>query len=188
MFLAGFTKEQIRVSTEGKNVIRVRGERLAGSKWSRFLEDFQVPGDGEMTSVRARFGEGKLNIAVPKKNADKPQENGQKGSENDDPGKKQGRAESEGTSISAVPHVGSERADGLIKKTEKVIKEDKKDRKVKSRVGDASTIERYKNAVKGLTELNEERQLMVNIGVGVLVVVAISAYVTYRFASREDKR
>ncbi|KAL8545711.1 hypothetical protein ACS0TY_005731 [Phlomoides rotata] len=185
--LPGFTNEQIRVSTEGKNIIRVRGERLAGNKWSRFLEDFQVPRDGEITSVRARFGEGRLNIAVPKKCRDKPQENDQekssdKESTSDDPGEKQGHAESEGTSISAVPHVASGRADG-------VIKEDEKGRKVKSTVDDgvgAFTIDRYKKAVKGLTELNEER-LMVNIGVGVLVVVALSAYVTYRFASRDDK-
>lgn len=184
-FLPGFTKEQIRVSAEGKNVIRVRGERLSGNKWSRFLEDFQVPGDGDMTSIRARFGEGVLSIAVPKKSADKHQENGQeKSSENkstpDDPGKK---PESEGTSISAVPHDGLERADGVIKKTEK-------GRKVKSTVDDgvgAFTIDRYKKAVKGHTAFNEERQLMVNIGVGVLVVVALSAYVTYRFTSRDDK-
>ncbi|EYU26867.1 hypothetical protein MIMGU_mgv1a014969mg [Erythranthe guttata] len=51
----------------------------------------------------------------------------------------------------------------------------------------AFTIGRYKKAVKGITQLSEERQLLVNVGVAVLVIVSVSAYVTYKFASRKDK-
>lgn len=45
----------------------------------------------------------------------------------------------------------------------------------------------YKKAVKGLTELNEERQLLVNMGVAMLVIVALTAYVTHSFASAKHQ-
>ncbi|KAH6758003.1 hypothetical protein C2S52_023084 [Perilla frutescens var. hirtella] len=62
VYLPGFLKEQLRVSTEGRNIIRVRGERLiSGNKWSRFLEDFKVPENTDMNSVRAKFKEGRYN-------------------------------------------------------------------------------------------------------------------------------
>lgn len=46
---------------------------------------------------------------------------------------------------------------------------------------------RYKKAVEGIADLNEERQLLVNIGVAVLVIVGISAYATYKFASGKEQ-
>lgn len=67
----GFMKEQLKVSTEDRNIIRVRGERLvalAGNKWSGFREDFQVPDNSELTSIRAKHDGGTLTITVPKKN------------------------------------------------------------------------------------------------------------------------
>ncbi|KAL2461044.1 inactive protein RESTRICTED TEV MOVEMENT 2 [Abeliophyllum distichum] len=65
----GFMREQLKVSTEDEKTIRVRGERLvAGNKWSRFQEDFQIPDNTELTSVRAKYDSGILTITVPRKN------------------------------------------------------------------------------------------------------------------------
>ncbi|KAL2478102.1 inactive protein RESTRICTED TEV MOVEMENT 2-like [Forsythia ovata] len=65
----GFMREQLKVSTEDEKTIRVRGERfVAGNKWSRFQEDFQVPDNCELTSVRAKHDSGTLTITVPRKN------------------------------------------------------------------------------------------------------------------------
>ncbi|XP_022863901.1 inactive protein RESTRICTED TEV MOVEMENT 2-like [Olea europaea var. sylvestris] len=65
----GFMKDQLKVSTVDQNFIRVRGERLvAGNKWSRFQEDFQVPDNSELTSVRTKHGGGTLIVTVPRKN------------------------------------------------------------------------------------------------------------------------
>ncbi|CAI9770427.1 unnamed protein product [Fraxinus pennsylvanica] len=64
----GFMKEQLKVSTEDRNLIRVRGERPVANKWSRFREDFQVPDNSELTSIRAKHDGGTLAITVPKKN------------------------------------------------------------------------------------------------------------------------
>lgn len=75
IYLPGFMKEQVRITTEGRNTVRVRGERLvAGNKWSRFLEDYQVPENGEMNSVRAKFQGGILRVTVPKEGVGKPQD------------------------------------------------------------------------------------------------------------------
>ncbi|KAL6989776.1 hypothetical protein U1Q18_015527 [Sarracenia purpurea var. burkii] len=66
--LPGFTKEQIRVFIEGTNTLRVRGERLVGgNKWSRFDEEFRVPGECNIPAIRGTFAAGTLTITMPKK-------------------------------------------------------------------------------------------------------------------------
>nr|XP_016498382.1 PREDICTED: inactive protein RESTRICTED TEV MOVEMENT 2-like [Nicotiana tabacum] len=66
IYLPGFLKENIRVSTEGKNTVRVRGERLvAGNKWNRFQEDFQAPDYCNMRGIHAKFENGILTITMP---------------------------------------------------------------------------------------------------------------------------
>lgn len=238
LYLPGFTKEQLRVSTEAQNIIRVRGERLiAGNKWSRFLEDFEVPENSDMNMVRAKFHEGALTITMPKKTVDKPRESSprkeaSKGTSSH-PSNKQGQdvrsptpfgdtqdAESKESSSSKEKLKGAEGEEGALKKTD--VKEDKKlersedlgedetagKSKLKTGNGDAATDETKekgkgkqkrviessraddegfaKKAVKGFAQLSEERQLMVNMGAAVLVIVAFSAYVTYKFVSADD--
>ncbi|KAK4424753.1 Inactive protein RESTRICTED TEV MOVEMENT 2 [Sesamum alatum] len=320
IYLPGFMKEQIRVSTEGRNSIRVQGERLvAGNKWSRFREEYQVPENGEMNSVRAKYQGGVLNITIPKKEFDKAQEtlppkpnttdtqkqpipqkghekvlpevntsksteeksselkrpsddsrtkqaqdgdekqtNPQQGQDkafpavgtsqltddktseaqkqltnhrkDHDHDRDQGRdgrnitplknrgavvSQDAGKRESEEPkenHIASERPDDVT--TKMVNKEGKKSeeskelpgvetaKNVSEKVGAAGiperkadnnelhgafTKEKYKKAVKGLAELSEERQLLVNMGVAVLVIVALTAYVTFQFASGKDK-
>ncbi|XP_055816987.1 protein RESTRICTED TEV MOVEMENT 2-like [Solanum dulcamara] len=66
IFLPGFMKESIRVSTEGKNTVRVRGERfIGGNKWHRFQEDFQAPDNCNMRGIHAKFENGILIITMP---------------------------------------------------------------------------------------------------------------------------
>ncbi|CAI9765077.1 unnamed protein product [Fraxinus pennsylvanica] len=65
----GFMNDQLKVSTVDRIFIRVRGERLvAGNKWSRFQEDFQVPDNSDLTKVSTRQGGGTLIVTVPRKN------------------------------------------------------------------------------------------------------------------------
>ncbi|KAK4739032.1 hypothetical protein R3W88_002729 [Solanum pinnatisectum] len=66
IYLPGFMKESIRVSTEGKNTVRVRGERfIGGNTWHRFQEDFQAPDDCNMRGIHAKFENGILIITMP---------------------------------------------------------------------------------------------------------------------------
>nr|XP_043616972.1 inactive protein RESTRICTED TEV MOVEMENT 2-like [Erigeron canadensis] len=68
VYLPGFIKEYIRVTTEDMNIVRVRGERLVTeNKWSRFQEDYKVPENCEMRDIRARFDGGILTITMPRK-------------------------------------------------------------------------------------------------------------------------
>ncbi|KAH6804195.1 hypothetical protein C2S51_032442 [Perilla frutescens var. frutescens] len=291
IYLPGFMKEQIKVTTEGRNTIRVRGERLvAGNKWSRFVEDFQVPENGEMNSVRAKFHGGILSLTVPKERVGKPQigflppeplgvddirkqPTPQKGQVkatrevvspatdvkgglvpqdlSNDPETTRGQdgnqkqpvpqkgldkalpavdtsqsteekslqplkaleAEKRESSESKEKHVASEKQDEVTK--EKVHKEVKETvgsselpeaKTIKTKKLDkigatgnseknadnkelygASKKQKHKKAITGLTELNEERQLLVNMGVAMLVIVALTAFVTYNFASANHK-
>ncbi|KAL4561774.1 hypothetical protein LXL04_033948 [Taraxacum kok-saghyz] len=68
VYLPGFQKEYIKVTTEDVNTVRVRGERLVTeNKWSRFQEDFRVPEECDMGGIRARFDGGILTITMPRK-------------------------------------------------------------------------------------------------------------------------
>ncbi|PIN26598.1 hypothetical protein CDL12_00628 [Handroanthus impetiginosus] len=228
IYLPGFMKEQIRVSTERRNIIRVRGERLiSGNKWSRFLEDFQVPENSEMNSVRARFQGGILHITIQKKSVvHRPQETPLplKHSSFDTPNQsdpQKGHAkvpppvvanskhsEPQKKSFIDAPKVVEKRNELKERTTEKEEKrrgkskelpEDEtparkdKESKQKQRIqtshaeNGAFATKRYKKAVKGIAEHNEERQLLVNMGVAVLIIVAISAYATYKFTLGKDK-
>ncbi|KAL8028753.1 hypothetical protein ABFX02_14G181400 [Erythranthe guttata] len=269
--LPGFTKEQIKVSTEGRNTIRVRGERLVGgNKWSRFLENFQVPQNGEMNSIRAKFQGGTLNITISKSKTDiKPQDQNlrpttpktiddqkqpttpikrqesshdptTKKEPNHDPtaknelsqdptaknelshdptaknesshdpmarkepshdptaAKKESshdpimakRESSEHTKQERIEtkekqHVASGKNDNLARKKG----EKKRENKEEINNGELKLVnEKYKKGVKGIVhELNEERQLLVNMGVALLVIVALTAHITYKFATPNFK-
>ncbi|XP_047941516.1 protein RESTRICTED TEV MOVEMENT 2 [Salvia hispanica] len=252
IYLPGFMKKQIKVSMEGRNTIRVRGERLVGgNKWSRFLEDFQVPENGEMNSARAKFHGGILSITVPREKVGKEgalptrkQPSPQKEStpdvrdvnlENiisqtekkessdrdahDRDGDQRGRSftpmRSTGnitskndvkneSSETIEKHVASERLDDKTK--EKVHKESTRsselpeaktmklekneDTDIPDRHTDnkesygASKKHKHKKEVKGL---NQERQLLVNLGAAMLVIVALTAYTTYNSVYAKDK-
>ncbi|XP_059312313.1 inactive protein RESTRICTED TEV MOVEMENT 2-like isoform X2 [Lycium ferocissimum] len=66
IFLPGFLKESLRVSTEGKNTVRVRGERfVGGNKWNRFQEDYQAPENCNLRGIHAKFENGILIITMP---------------------------------------------------------------------------------------------------------------------------
>ncbi|KAG6390120.1 hypothetical protein SASPL_151602 [Salvia splendens] len=80
IYLPGFMKEQVKATLEGRNTIRVRGERLVGgNRWSRFQENFQVPENGEMNSARAKFHGGILSISVPREKVGKEDATGSGG-------------------------------------------------------------------------------------------------------------
>ncbi|KAI7724410.1 hypothetical protein M8C21_016861 [Ambrosia artemisiifolia] len=73
VYLPGFQKEYIKVTTENLNIVRVRGERLvAENKWSRFQEDYRVPENCEMRGIRAKFDGGILTITMPRKVVNAP--------------------------------------------------------------------------------------------------------------------
>ncbi|KAM7472668.1 hypothetical protein LguiA_010851 [Lonicera macranthoides] len=69
VYLPGFMKEHVNVTIEGRNIVRVKGERLvASNKWSRFREDYQIPDQCDTTGIRAKFERGILTITMSRKN------------------------------------------------------------------------------------------------------------------------
>ncbi|XP_059649324.1 inactive protein RESTRICTED TEV MOVEMENT 2-like [Cornus florida] len=68
VYLPGFMSEQIKISVEGQNTLRVTGERLDGAnKWSRFQEDYPIPENCNTRDIRANFEGGTLAITMPRK-------------------------------------------------------------------------------------------------------------------------
>ncbi|KAD2249702.1 hypothetical protein R6Q59_029185 [Mikania micrantha] len=73
LYLPGFQKEYIKVTTEDANIVRIRGERLVSeNKWSRFQEDYRAPENCEMRGIRAKFDGGILTITMPRKITNAP--------------------------------------------------------------------------------------------------------------------
>ncbi|KAK1387989.1 SHSP domain-containing protein [Heracleum sosnowskyi] len=67
IFLPDFLKQNIRVTTETGNFLRVTGERpTGGNKWSRFQEDFEIPKNCIIKAIRAKFEDGILTITFPR--------------------------------------------------------------------------------------------------------------------------
>lgn len=67
IFLPDFLKQNIRVTTETGNILRVTGERpVGGNKLSRFQEDFQIPKNCIIKAIRAKFEGGILTITFPR--------------------------------------------------------------------------------------------------------------------------
>ncbi|XP_006650368.1 predicted GPI-anchored protein 58 [Oryza brachyantha] len=66
--LPGFKREEIRVLVDNHGHLRTRGERpVAGTRWSRFQKDFQLPADCNVDGIRAKFENETLTITLPKK-------------------------------------------------------------------------------------------------------------------------
>ncbi|XP_052194194.1 protein RESTRICTED TEV MOVEMENT 2 [Diospyros lotus] len=68
VYLPGFTREQLNVSTQGINTLRIRGWRLINSgRRQSFQEEFELPQECSMAGIRAKFEGGILTITIPKK-------------------------------------------------------------------------------------------------------------------------
>ncbi|CAI9765104.1 unnamed protein product [Fraxinus pennsylvanica] len=251
--IAGQHHKKMRSLTPGlvpshEHLPRVRGERLvAGNKWSRFQEDFQVSDNSDLTSIRTKHGGGTLIVTVPRKNiagrtlTNRKEENeasqatliprpkardqflppkttGMKSPREPEPDR-QGQDKvtptissskpiTDDKSIEPAPRIQKTSGDNPITKIE--LQEDEQKSHIEEtspemtekpaayeniadkagkRTG-ALKLElkkQKKKAAKGLGELNEERQLLVNTGAALLINVGLGAYVSYSFASQNDK-
>nr|GMC80517.1 inactive protein RESTRICTED TEV MOVEMENT 2-like [Ipomoea batatas]GME13907.1 inactive protein RESTRICTED TEV MOVEMENT 2-like [Ipomoea batatas] len=154
IYLPGFPKENIRVSTEGKNTVRIRGEHLVASNlWNRFQEDFAAPEDCDMTKIRARFENGLLTITMP--------------------AKKLAPITSQNTGE------GHEEKPDLQKPP---VQQDSPPPKFTTPLMHSSTWN-YMEAIKSLTEPYEKRQLLMSAGAAVLITVAAlgAAYISLHY-------
>ncbi|KAG6415607.1 hypothetical protein SASPL_123020 [Salvia splendens] len=235
IYLPGFTKKQIKVSMEGRNTIRVRGQRLVGgNKWSRFLEDFQVPENGEMNSARAKFHGGILSITVPREKVgkegalppspkkestpdvrdvnlenivsqtEKKERSGRDAHDRD--GDQRGRSFTPMRSTGNITSKNDAKNESSETKEKHVASERErvhKESMLSSESPEAKTMKLEKNEATDIPEkhtdnkesygalkkqkhkkemkwLNQERQLLVNLGAAMLVIVALTAYfITY---------
>ncbi|KAL4559655.1 hypothetical protein LXL04_031798 [Taraxacum kok-saghyz] len=68
IYLPGFRKEFMKVTTENPNILRICGERfVAGNKWDWFKEDFTLPKTCKKSAIRAKLDGGILIITLPNK-------------------------------------------------------------------------------------------------------------------------
>ncbi|GKV39714.1 hypothetical protein SLEP1_g47442 [Rubroshorea leprosula] len=207
VYLPDFSKDQIRVTYEHPmRSVRVEGERsLGNNKWSRFNRAFSVSQNCIAEGIYAVFQGGKLTITILKQTGSPPQPaasflNGEgqwfveksdmnisprdsKQSVQSDDRKTKGEEIDASTSSKApyVPILQKQDETPPVKETEKTIEKQKGD-EVKKEI---SFIEKAKEmtnvaaaAIKTSLE-NEDRQLIVNMGVAALTIMAFGAYVTH---------
>ncbi|CAI9781692.1 unnamed protein product [Fraxinus pennsylvanica] len=267
LYLPGFLKEQLKAETD-RNIIRVSGERLvAGNKWNRFREEFQIPENCETKSIHAKFHGGILTITLPRKTGGtigvkdekrdfqepvlqsktasdpKPQQERDNSPANVNPTISSGKPTDEKSLEPSTPQKSRLKEENDGKRTqprvaendeakakpitpekplEKIVeqksrsteksklptdaeivtkmivekentkkdqavedKESKGKQRIDPSIGDRAilALEKYKKAVKGLVEFKKQRQLLVNMGATVLVILALAALVSYIFKS-----
>lgn len=67
LHVPGFVKEQMKITFERGNDIRVQGQRaLSNNKWSRFNQVIPVPTNCEANKIHAKYILGVLTITMPK--------------------------------------------------------------------------------------------------------------------------
>ncbi|CAI9267170.1 unnamed protein product [Lactuca saligna] len=165
VYLLGFRKEFIKVTTENPNILRIRGECLvSGNKWNRFREDFTIPETCEKSKIRAKFDGGILSITMPKKMTNAPtttfpQQPSSMTSDNTNPNNQE-----------KIEHKQSDRIKENEPSSEKIIKtKTSMDSKMKDK------LERCKMVVKMLAigGMNDGRMVAVNM-VAMVLLVAVS--------------
>ncbi|KAJ8573022.1 hypothetical protein K7X08_009533 [Anisodus acutangulus] len=178
IFLPGFMKESIRVSTEGKNTVRVRGERfVGGNKWNRFQEDYQAPDDCNMRGL--------LGSIEPKIQKSKEESLDQNRTQMVKSGKEVEKKESHEAGGKKVAEKSKELREEFQEKVEQKRSKEKESRSnvatgTSSYHGSEFSIGNLKRSLAGQ---NEERQLLVNAGAAVLVIMALGAYVYHSIGS-----
>nr|GMC80519.1 inactive protein RESTRICTED TEV MOVEMENT 2-like [Ipomoea batatas] len=170
VYLPGFPKENIRVNTKGKNMVRIHGEHLvAGNKWNRFQEDFLAPENCDMTRISARFENGILTITMPTKKL-VPHEVKE--------------TQMTPTPLKKSQHVSPPKFTSPMH-SESKERDDNYDDNAKQGEQGGGQITRsariYMQAVKSLTEPYEKRQLLMSAGAAVLVSVALGAYISLQY-------
>ncbi|XP_047338876.1 inactive protein RESTRICTED TEV MOVEMENT 2 [Impatiens glandulifera] len=212
LYLPGFMKEQIRVSTEGVNNLRIQGERLvAGNKWNRFEEDFRIPDRCNLGGIHAKVQGGVLIITMPKKTEfkqpnDRVQQQQKPLIQEPVPAPKpipepsqrvQEESKTKGNNL--IPEQAFESANYRERYVNnlnmpKFDQESGKEPQMTALSGETKNPQKgiigldkekdktdginFRQAIKGLGKrsMNEERQLLVNMGAAILVIVTFGAY------------
>ncbi|XP_024972050.1 inactive protein RESTRICTED TEV MOVEMENT 2-like [Cynara cardunculus var. scolymus] len=189
IYLPGFRKEFMKLTVEYPNKLRVRGEHLvAGNKWNRFREDFEVPKNCKMSGIRAKFDGGILTVTIPRKINDAPtttnaatiaaattpkSKEPMKNAKQDhtDTAKRSSSSNLDATDQNLRPQPPAANPGGLQPPLDGS----------KSTEGISSKVEEYKRVWKGLAMggMKEERAVVVNMVAVVVLVVALGVYVSY---------
>jgi len=65
--ILGFKKEQLKVQTNNKGILKIYGEKTLGSKKSsRFHKEIRISRDCDVNGIQAKFSQGILSIIMPK--------------------------------------------------------------------------------------------------------------------------
>ncbi|KAF7820310.1 inactive protein RESTRICTED TEV MOVEMENT 2-like [Senna tora] len=94
--LKGFRKEQLKVQTNNKGILKIHGERpLDATKWSRFQKELKLDKNCNPNDIRAKFSRDILSITIPKKPKEEANrsihKDGHESTSSEDKKKKRGR-------------------------------------------------------------------------------------------------
>ncbi|XP_074270626.1 22.0 kDa heat shock protein-like [Silene latifolia] len=170
--LPGFKKEQLRVQVSSTGILKISGEKAEnpeGTIKHRFLKETKVPENCDMNEIRAKFTTGALHVIMPKKAVTPPRVVEQP-------------TKSEHTHQLPNNH-GSENGEmGLKQKGDQGIVNGKMEANT---VHDNKKQEPIVGLGTDLARLRGRKSNNVYIGLGVAMVamVAIGAYVAYTYGS-----
>ncbi|KAH9620540.1 hypothetical protein KSS87_012646 [Heliosperma pusillum] len=174
---SGFKKEQLRVQVSSTGILKISGERPEnpeGTIKHRFLKETKVPENCDMNEIRAKFTTGALHVTMPKKVVTPPRVIEQ-------------RTKSEHTQLSKVDE---QKADHSIENGLIGLKQRGDQGNVDGKM-EPNTVrdDRKKEPMVGLgTDLagllgRKSNNVYIGLGVAMVAMVAIGAYVAYTYGS-----
>ncbi|GFY98812.1 hypothetical protein Acr_13g0002130 [Actinidia rufa] len=188
--LPGFVKEQLKVSLEGMHTLKIRGERVVGVK---HMEPFPGgvsadPEEAAKTTMKLRA------LKTPQTNQGMTRFKRtpiQKLIQQPMPQGKQTHKDEKGLEKPKMPEIASgkttekgKEGSGKGKESIETVKKEKEEEEESEGTAwdGGGKLEKYKKAMHGLISLKEERDLVVNMGAAILVMVALGAYISYTWA------
>ncbi|KMT11317.1 hypothetical protein BVRB_5g109980 [Beta vulgaris subsp. vulgaris] len=170
--LPDFKRDQLRVQVNNLGVIKVSGERQTtadGTQRSRFLKETKIPQGCEINDIRAKFSGGHLHVVMPIKAAP--------------PVQQQQKPKPEITSSSAPESEITQKpkAEALAPNGDNL----KASSSENGKAGGTSTIydNIFGNGSYSQGRLQVQKKVAVSLGVAVAAMVAIGAFVAYKYGS-----
>ncbi|KAM3750782.1 hypothetical protein ACB098_04G060300 [Castanea mollissima] len=159
-----FQKEQLKAQLTNIGVLRIFGERpLDETRWSRFQKEIKVAKNCITSAIHAKFGNGVLSVTMPKKVPSVAQQEQQlpQAKESQEIGKPKTEVKEKENKEAEKPTVYEREGTGL-------------------KAPENATLDGTSNKFISISKLKLGNNMAVKV-LAVAVVVALGAYVTYKY-------
>ncbi|KAL9242530.1 hypothetical protein vseg_016522 [Gypsophila vaccaria] len=200
LHIPDFKKDQLRVQVNNVGVLKVSGEKPLGEDGKRkmmFIKEAKIPQGCDINDIRAKFTGGKLHVIMPVKAAAVPENQeqqpataalaGVQSEVTQSPTANAAVSEEEKQEASSGGDTQNPTANALVSDEQKVKASSGGDGTMGMMRTSKNELKDNMNGIKDcLARMQVKKKVDVNWGVAVVALVAIGAYVAYRYGSNSS--